>query len=544
MPSPDKTQVIRAYQAAQRLQAQGKADEALAAYRRIAKAAPRLPEVPFQIARILADQGNWPDARAAVEAALKLKPKEEAIWAVLVDIAKNDGKPAAILARARKAGLSDVALARLDARAKVPIARSAEPVVPGAAEPFIRRASEATRAGDDAGARKLLDRALAKAPGSAPVLIRRAETLMTSGELDAARADAKAAVEAAPEVGGYWRVWARGRKVMADDPLLTQLEARYSEAENGSDHRRQMGFALAKAMEDIGADDRMFGYLNEANALTADRFPYNHAADLEVAELLRNAYTADLVAEWDGKGDDSVAPIFVTGMPRSGTTLVEQILASHSQVTGGGELALLYKPLADIARRIDLDGVKAGADFAKAGAAFATQMARRFPKAARMTDKSIATYAVLGYVPLALPRAKIIVVRRDPRDTCLSVLKTQFADGQHRYSYSMESTAAFYKLFAGQVAFWRERAPEAFIEVQYEDLVADLEGQSRRLLDACDLEWEEGVLDFHTAERKVKTLSTAQVRQPIYSSSVGAWKRHEADLAPLFAALGPIDALP
>lgn len=537
---PDRRQLVAAYQTAQRLQAAGRDEEALKAYRALLAVSPGIPEAHFQIGRVLLGLGRLTDARAATEQALKLKPGEEAIWALMVDIARAGGAPAPVLARARKAGLSDDAMKRLEARAAAAPPRRGEPPVPEAAERLVRRAGEAARRGDDAEARRLYDRALSKAPGTAPILIRRAETLMTLGELEAAAADALGAVEAAPEIGGYWRVWARVRKVKSDDPRLADLERHHRAAPEGGEDRRQMAFALAKAMEDVGAYDRVFGYLNEANALTAKRFPYNFAADVETARRLRRAYTPELVTRWSGGGCSDAAPIYVTGMPRSGTTLVEQIIASHSAVTGGGELGLLFKPIEAVVGRVLSEGVAAGEGFAEAGRAYAAELSRRFPSAARVTDKSIATYAMLGFVPLALPRAKIVVVRRDPRDSCLSVLKTQFADGQHRYSYAMETTAAFYRLFAEQVAFWREAAPAAFIEVWYEDVVRDPEREARRLLDFCGLDWEDGVLAFHENARAVKTLSTAQVRQPLYASSVGAWKRYEKDLAPLLAALGPV----
>lgn len=305
-----------------------------------------------------------------------------------------------------------------------------------------------------------------------------------------------------------------------------------------------MAYALAKAMEDLGEDDRFFAYLNEANALTARRFPFSRAEDLRIAESARVNYTPELVRRWAGASTTAFAPIFVTGLPRSGTTLIEQILASHPQVTGGGELAILGPHLLRATAAIAERGPEAGGLLAEAGRAYAAEVARRHPGKAIVTDKSISTYVQLGYVPLALPKAKIIVVRREPRDSCLALLKQRFADGMHRSTYTMEDTAGFYRIFATQVAFWREAAPEAFIEVWYEDVVADLEGQARRMVEWCGLPWDEACLDFHRNDRAVKTLSTAQVRQPIYASSVGAWKRYEKHLGPLLAALGPVEDLP
>lgn len=547
MPPLDKRWISQAYTAAQQLHNAGKLDMALKGYRAILARAPQIAEAHFQIGRILVKKGQIADARVATEAALKLRPTEEAIWTLLAEIAQSDdkGKVQAVLNRARKAGLSKDTVNRIQSRIKHNQTRPAdEPTVPEAVKPFLKRAAEAVQNGQETAALKLIDRALSKAPNAAPVLIRRAEVLMTLGDLAEAQKAADAAVSTAPEVANYWRVWARAAKRTKSDPNIPILEKQFKQAAADSNERRQMGFALAKVMEDIGAYDRVFSYLNEANAITHRQLSYNHAADLEIAERVRRAYSPGLTKTWEGKGWTDAAPIFVTGLPRSGTTLVEQILSSHSSVSGAGETSRIYRPLSDIINRVDMGEVEAGAEFFDLGKKYAQELARRFPGVPRVTDKSIATYVLLGYVRLALPNAKVIVVRRDPRDSCVSLLKTQFENDQHRYSYSMETTAAFYKLFANQVAYWRKAAPDAFIEVQYEDVIKDLEGQARRLLDYCELEWEDGVLDFHKNKRNVKTLSTAQVRQPLYSSSVGAWRRYEADLKPLFAALGPIEDLP
>lgn len=542
----DKRRITEAYKGAQRLQAANLRDEAKAAYQALLRRYPGVAEAHFQIARIDLAADRHTDARAAVEAALRLRPKEEALWLLLADVVRAEGRqaPAAVVARARRAGLPSEALGRIERRFRLPPAKGAMPEVPEPARPMFARAERALKEGDEAAALRHINRALGKAPGSARLLAWRAETLLTLGELGAALEDARAVVEAEPEVGYFWTVWAKTGKIRADDPLLAELERRHAAAPAGTDDRRQMAYALAKAMEDIRADDRLFVYLNEANDLTAKRFPYGHAGDQKIAEQARESYTPELLRRWAGKGEDRLAPIFVTGLPRSGTTLTEQILSSHPMVTAGGEMGILTPPLAKIVARIAEDGADAGAGLAEAGRDYAAEVGRRYPGRAIVTDKSISTYVHLGHVPLALSRAKIIVVRRDPRDSCLALLRQRFADGAHRYTYSMEWTAAFYKLFAAQVAFWRKAAPDSFIEVRYEDIVADLEGQARRMIDHCGLPWDEACLAFHKNERAVKTLSSAQVRQPLYASSVGAWKRYEKDLGPLLEALGPIEDLP
>jgi hypothetical protein len=143
----------------------------------------------------------------------------------------------------------------------------------------------------------------------------------------------------------------------------------------------------------------------------------------------------------------------------------------------------------------------------------------------------------MGIIKAALPNAKFVVVRRDPRDNLLSIYKNQFVEGTHRYAYDLGDLGAYYKTFVDMIDFWHKTSPGLFYEIQYEDLIADPETQARALIDACGLEWEDDCMNFHQNKREVKTLSVYQVRQPIYSSSVKAWQRYETELQPLFEAL-------
>ncbi len=542
----DKQKIASAYKQGQALQAANRLPEAVEVYRTLVRHYPTVAEAHYQIACILLSVSRLVDARASCETALKLRPREEALWLLLADISREDGKPpkGAILARARKAGLAADVVARIDGRFSLPSQQGAMPAAKGEVADIMEKAKAMSAQGDEAGALRILSKGIARHPDAAGLHVAAASSNLTLGDLDAALDHAQRACALAPDAGLPWDTWARIRKIKADDQLLAELETRFAKAAPGTDDRRQMAFALAKAMEDIRADDRLFTYLNEANELTARRFPYGYENDERAAAEARKTYTPSLVERWRGKGETSAAPIFVTGLPRSGTTLIEQIISSHPKVAAGGEMSLVNAPLTGVVTNVARSGDEGmGDQFAKVGSDYVRAVSALHPGYEHVTDKSISTYAYLGYVPLALPRAKIIVVRRDPRDSCLSLLKQRFQDGLHRYTYSMDWTAKFYKLFARQVAFWREHAPDDFIEVWYEDVIADLEGQARRMIDYVGLEWDEACINFHRNDRAVKTLSASQVRQPLYSSSVGAWKRYEADLQPLLAALGPVGDL-
>lgn len=173
------------------------------------------------------------------------------------------------------------------------------------------------------------------------------------------------------------------------------------------------------------------------------------------------------------------------------------------------------------------------------GDGFEAYMRTLYPDADRITDKSIQSFAYIGLMKLAMPEARFVVVRRDPRDNLLSIYKNVFPEGTHLYAYGVEDLAEYYRQFLRLVEFWREVVPDWFYEVHYEDLVANPAEEARKLIEACNLDWEEACLDFHKTERRVKTLSVYQVRQPMYKTSTRAWERYGDDIRPLLDALGP-----
>ncbi len=390
------------------------------------------------------------------------------------------------------------------------------------------------------------DRAIALDPALAFAHARRATLHQARGDFEAAEADFRKAIELEPTNGETYRIFSASHRFRPDDPLLERMREIWEREDLGEKDRMNLGFALAKAMEDIKAHDRVFTYLRPANDLMRKRFPYDINTRIAEVEKVKNAFEGfDFSQSFDG-GDDSSAPIFVTGMPRSGTTLVEQIIASHSRVTAAGEVGefaregyrLIARPKGAF-RRIE---EVAPEEITALGRHYSDYMGRLFPEAERITDKSIQTYLLMGLVKLALPRAHVVVVRRDPRDNLLSIYKNVFHEGTHRYAYNLSDLGRYYRLFEEMIDFWREKLPGYFHEISYDDLTANPEEESRKLLAACDLEWEDQCLEFHKNRNRVDTLSLYQVRQPIYRSSVKAWERYESELGELFEALGDAGA--
>jgi hypothetical protein len=240
-----------------------------------------------------------------------------------------------------------------------------------------------------------------------------------------------------------------------------------------------------------------------------------------------------------GLGDPSSVPVFIVGMPRSGTTLIEQILASHPRVFGAGELMNLTRTVATLSRRAPFLGaiLAMGApELRELGAHYVTEVRQLAPEADRIIDKMPANFRLVGLIHLALPNARIIHARRDPLDTCFSCFSQLFS-GDQPFSYDLAELGRYYSAYEMLMQHWRRVLPRGvMLEVNYEDVIGDLEGEARRIVSHCGLEWDDACLSFHQTERPVR--STFQVRQPIYRNSVGRWRLYERHLGPLIGALG------
>ena len=307
------------------------------------------------------------------------------------------------------------------------------------------------------------------------------------------------------------------------------------------DGRIYVHFALGKAYADIARFEASFHHFSLGARLKRARSGYEEANVLSALAQTRSLYSRETMIRRSGHGDRSTAPVFVFGMPRSGTTLVEQILAGHREVHGAGEINDFEMAIAELGgggalARPEL-GPLSGAQLDQLGANYVGRARAAAPAANRIVDKTTENFRFAGLIALALPNARIIHVRRDPLDTCLSCFCTLFAEALP-YSYDLAELGRYYRAYADLMDHWRAALPkDMMLEVRYEDVIADLEGQSRRIVDHCGLEWQARCLDFHLGERSVRTASFAQVRRPLYPTSVGRWRNYEALLAPLVAAL-------
>lgn len=304
--------------------------------------------------------------------------------------------------------------------------------------------------------------------------------------------------------------------------------------------RQQVLFARARLLERVGRFEEALEAFRQANALT--RSAFDHAQHAQRCAAIRAGF--DSHAFDDPGGSDSERPVFIVGMPRSGTSLVEQILASHPEVHGAGELTVLPRltvtaPLAPAypqsMRTLSADVLRQAAHI------YLGQIERMDAQAGRLTDKMPSNFLHLGLIRRLFPHARIIHIQRDAMDTCVSCFCQNFGE-RLPYATNFADLAQFYGEYLRMMAHWRAVLPGPYLELRYEDLIADTEAWSRRLVDFVGLDWHPGCLEFHRSRRYVRTASYQQVRQPIYGHAVGRWKRYGPALEPLRDALTAVGA--
>ena len=400
----------------------------------------------------------------------------------------------------------------------------------------VQLAAAMSAEGDVEAALAATDAALARDPGNTDMLTLRGQLLQSGGDFDGARDVLMQAITSGADAAEAIRSYVSGGKLVAGDPILPVLEARAGDLSLPIASRRTLAFAMAKALEDLGRHDEVFAHLHRANRLMKSEFPYRFENERSHVQAVLDAYRVLKGRDLEGIAPQD-APIFVTGMARSGTTLVETILSAHSEVTAGGELPYLSKAMARVIDMANLVPDRIGDAMARAGQDYIAAARRRTGTDGIFTDKAISTYARIGLAAMALPNARFIVLKRDPRDVGLSIYRNMFTPGTHLYASDLGDIGRFIRQHDAFVEFWGNEMPDKVHVVEYEALTADPEPVIRDLVTAAGLEWEEACLSPHKATRQVATLSFAQVRQPIYRASVAAWKRYENELTPLLEAL-------
>ena len=426
--------------------------------------------------------------------------------------------------------------------------RKAVALDPRYAEARVGLAGMLREAGESAAAEIELREAIRLKPRLAAAQVSLANLLKEGGNFDEAVSLARKALDVNHKaVGAYSLLATTLSKELPEADYVEMVRLDESGRVLGEGAKATLGFALAAACDTRGNYARAASHLKKANAFAKagrERHGKGYAPQdhHDFVGSLIEACTPEWFERVEGFGLDTEVPIFIVGMPRSGTTLLEQILASHPQIHGAGELKLLrqgFERLPAVMQRQE-PPTACLSELSREAAQRTAQahleaLARLGNGKLHIVDKMPDNYLYLGLIRALFPNAKIIHSRREMRDVALSCWITQF--GQIRWANDLGQITERIGGYIRIMQHWREVQPDAFIEVDYEEVVADLESQARRLIDWCGLDWDPACLEFHKTRRVVKTASVTQVRRPVYTSSVGRWKRYESELGDWFGAI-------
>jgi tetratricopeptide (TPR) repeat protein len=495
--------------------AQGDHAGASACCRKILSAKSDLVEAHFLVGLVASDADNLPIAVQAFGSVTKLDPSHGAAWAQL----------ARLFMRLGHVNRADEALARAVRY------EDGNPAVQDAI------ATVYTLLGDQVEAGRWQTRALAQQPRRLGFLVNHANNQMFRGDFDGARDTLDTALDVSPgNANVHWLLSGLGRA--RDRRHVAQLDALLGEPGRPPRDIAYLGYALGKELEDL--EDWPAAFRAFARGATARRQTLNY--DESAEEALFAALEQTLTESWlasRAPGFDSAAPIFVVGQPRTGTTLVERIITAHSQVHSAGELRQFDGCLRRLLkwRGAARDGAglirqAAGMDLARLGEAYLSTTRAQRGDAPRFVDKLPANYRYLPLILAALPRAKVVHVRRGPMDACFASFKQLFADA-YPHSYRLDEMARHHVRYFRLMQAWRERFGERFHEVDYERVASDPEPQARALIDFLELPWEAACLDFHRQSGAVTTASAIQVREAAHTRSVGRWQRYASELQPV-----------
>jgi tetratricopeptide (TPR) repeat protein len=409
-------------------------------------------------------------------------------------------------------------------------------------------AIESMHSGDFDTALAYFDRVLEMLPDDPATLVSRGHALKTYGRSDEAVQSYQAATRSAPGQGDAWYGLANLKTYRFTDDELASLQAESVDPNIDRMSRIHIAFALAKAYEDRSEYDEAFEAYTLGNQLKHQTVRYSTAQMHAEFDTQKSVCTPELFAAQAGKGFKAPDPIFIVGLPRAGSTLIEQILASHPDVDGTLELPNILsmahklrgrKQLTDRERYPRILHEMSADQLASLGKDYIESTRIHRERAPFFTDKMPNNFRHIGLIHLILPNAKIIDARRNPMDCCWSGFKQLFAEGQE-FTYSLDDIGNYYRGYVDLMAHWNTVLPDGrILKVQHEDVLDDLDGQVRRLLDYCGLPFDARCVDFHKTERAVRTASSEQVRRPINKAGLEQWRPYEAHIGPLKAALGP-----
>jgi tetratricopeptide (TPR) repeat protein len=501
------------------LLAEGKPEQASECARRLLGAKSDLVEGHFLVGLIALElKQNW-TAVSAFGSATRLKPDHAAAWAQLARLFMIAGQP----------GRADGALA------KAVEYNDGNPLV------LDMIGAVYTQLGDQEEAANWIRRAVSRQPENVNYLVNLANNHMFMGNIDEAEEVLKKALSLRPDNANAHWVLSNVRKAL-DRSHVEVLKELVRNEDRRPTELAFLYYGLGKELEDLEAWDEAFDAFAKGAAARRQTIDFDEQAEVEMFQAFGEVFTAEWL-EQDAGGHDDPSPIFVVGQPRTGTTLVERIITSHSQVYSAGEL----KQFGQCVRRLadyrepkrhsaKLATLSAGIDCARLGKAYLTTTAKMRGDLPRFVDKLPPNYLYIPLILKALPNAKIVHLTRNPMDACFASFKQLFADA-YPHSYDQEEMARHHARYYRLMALWRERFAGRFFDISYEETAGNLEPNARALIEFLELPWEDACLHFHQQKAAVTTASAVQVRQPVHTRSVGRWRRYEAQLEPMRLAL-------
>jgi tetratricopeptide (TPR) repeat protein len=580
-----------------------RADEAVASLRRVLAIRPELPQAWLQLADLLRERGQSQAAEEAYLAHVRYSVRDSQLLRAAKDLAENRLPEAETQLRARlRQTPNDVVALRMLAELAVRVGRNEESLslferclelAPGFREarhhyalvlhrdqqseaalaqleillasdpqqPAYRtlQAAILCRLGEYERGIAIYDEILRVFPNNARVWMSLGHALKTAGRQQASIDAYRHSIALEPQFGeAYWSL-ANLKTVRFDDRDIAAIEKELERSELDAEHRLHFEFSLGKALEDRGEYSTSFAHYAEGNRLRLERMPYRADDVTARTRRAKRLYTPEFFAERADWGDPASDPIFVVGLPRSGSTLIEQILSSHSQVEGTMELPEIIAMTRDLRRDAEVAGARSYHDaLAKLDRDALLELGRQYLARTRVQrktgaplfiDKMPNNFQHIGLIHLMLPNAKIVDARRHPMACCFSVFKQHFARGQN-FSYSLDDIGRYYRDYVDLMAhfdtvFARIGRPSRVHRVIHERMVDDTETEVRRLLDYCGLPFEDACLRFYENDRPVRTASSEQVRRPINRDGIDQWRHYAPWLAPLQSALGSVlDAYP
>ena len=498
-------------------------EEAVASYNRVIQLKPDFAEAYYNRSDALMDLGQLEEAVASYDKAIELKP----------DYAEAYCNRGNVLIELRQL---EEAVASYD---------KAIELKPDFAEAYYNRGNALTELGQLEAAVASYDKTIELQPDFAEAYYNCGNALTELGQLEAAVESYDKAIELQPDCAEAYYNLSLLKKFKPEDPQIGAMESLYMDSEASEQDHIHLCFALAKAYDDLDDYDKCFACLDEGNRRRQKELNYNIETDRRMVAKVKSIFssgslTPDVVLD----GKVSVQPVFIVGMLRSGTSLAEQILASHSLVHGAGELNAMSELVSSILSKPSVQNTSHNkSPLSQNGIStvhdgYLEVLASLKVSEKIITDKMPLNFKWIGFILSAFPDAKIIHLNRDPRATCWSIYKHYFSSNGNGYAYDLLDLVEFYQLYIDLISAWRELFPNSIYDLCYESLTENQQEETYKMLAFCDLEWEDQCLDFHKTERVVQTASVAQVRQKMYQGSSEEWRKYEKHLQPLIQAFG------